>query len=1136
MTHIFFQKIPFFIAIFLFLISACGDEKTTSSSKMDTVEPTLTATNPILDLLPASKTGIDFQNQIIESYENNITTNINMYNGGGMAVADINNDGLQDIYFISSSGKNRMYLNEGGMKFKDITDAAGLGSEGGFETSVTAVDLNADGFLDFYICRAGVEHNEQRKNKLFINNQNLTFSEKSAEYGLEDGAACTGANFFDMDNDGDLDCYILHYPTQEIYTNKIEAKLAPDGKTYIPQLFPKVPEDSHKMMRNDGGKFVDISEKSGIWNLAYGLSVSVTDFNHDGFTDIYVGNDFIQPDLLYINNRNGTFTNRLPEYFTHTSQHTMGTDLTDFDNDGFVDLYAVDMLAANNARRKSFMATNTLAKYTSQVQHGYFEPVVQNVLQRNNGNGTFSDIGCIAGVYQTDWSWSGLIADFNNDGLRDIHVTNGYRREVTNRDFIDFTLPEIQKKSAGKRLRDIYPNFHDFLDLVPSFKVRNFMFGNQGNWQFSDESGKWMTMPASWSCGSSWADLDNDGDLDLAVNNLEEPAFIYENKTAGTAGANYLQVKLKGSSQNLFAVGASVMIFYENGKQQYAENFPTRGIFSSVEHLVHFGLGSVGQVQKLVVRWPDGKAQTLENVAVNQRLTLEQKNGTGYVAALLPPSANPIFTEKTAGSGLESFLHEEDEFLDFEKFFLNPWKVTELGPLLTKGDVNGDGLEDFFVGNTFDKPAAIFVQSAGGKFARTNQAFLESEKIYEDHGGLFFDADGDKDQDLFVISGGAEAVSPLAWSPRLYLNDGKGNFSKSQLPLPQIDDVALRADAHDFDGDGDLDLFIGGRVTPGKWPLTPKSRIFRNEGKGRFLDVSAGVGGDFSSCGMVTDLKWVNLDSDPALELVVVGEWMPVSIFKFQGGKMTNVTANFGLEKSNGLWFRLLAADLDGDGDTDLATGNMGLNTRYVAGADSPMRCFAKDFDKNGSLDPLMAYFENGKMWPFAQKDVLVKQMPILKKKFLFAKDYSMATVDQIFTQPELDEALNLFVYNLASGWWENQNGKFVFHQFPNQAQTFPMQGILADDFTGDGKIDLVLAGNKYGMEVETNRCDSGIGTLLSGDGLASGESGFSWIDNRQSGFWARNEVRDLMQIGRGGQAKIVVSANHDRLKIFGKK
>ncbi|MCB0573535.1 MAG: VCBS repeat-containing protein, partial [Saprospiraceae bacterium] len=469
-------------------------------------EPTLFAENPVMRLLDSTQTGIGFENRIIETYENNITTNINMYNGGGLAVADINNDGLPDIYFVCSNGKNKLYLNQGNLTFKDITDASGVASEEGFETAVTAADVNNDGWLDLYVCRGGVENNELRRNRLFINNGNLTFTERSHEYGLDDQSACTGANFFDYDNDGDLDCYVLNYPTEQVYSNKLEAKLGADGK-YHPLLEPRGEHDSDRLYRNDGGKFTDVSQKAGIWNLAYGLSVSVSDFNRDGYLDIYVGNDFVQPDRLYINNRNGTFSDQMERYFQHCSQHTMGTDLTDFDNDGLIDVFAVDMLAANNYRRKSFLATNSLSKQTAIVQHGYFEPVIRNVLQHNNGNGTFSDIGCISGVYQTDWSWSGLIFDMDNDGLRDMHVTNGYRREVTSRDFADFTFPEIKKKNAGKRLRDIYPNFNEFLEQVPTFKVRNFCFQNKGNWQFNDVGGDWMTMPAAWSCGAAWADF-----------------------------------------------------------------------------------------------------------------------------------------------------------------------------------------------------------------------------------------------------------------------------------------------------------------------------------------------------------------------------------------------------------------------------------------------------------------------------------------------------------------------------------------------------------------------------------------------------------------------------------------------------
>ncbi len=1126
---------PFFTA-FIFAtiiigVAACKND-TPSAASEDGVEETITASDPVMRLLTPEQTGIDFENHIVETYENNITTNINTYNGGGLAVADINNDGLPDIYFICSNGKNRLYLNQGNLKFKDITDAAGVASEEGFETAATAVDVNNDGFLDFYVCRGGVEVNDTRRNRLYVNNGNLTFTERAGEYGLDDQSASTGANFFDYDNDGDLDCYVLNYPTEQLYTNKLEAKLGPDGK-YHPYLEPHGPFDSDRLYRNDGGKFTDVSKSAGIQNLAYGLSVSVTDFNRDGYPDIYVGNDFVQPDLLYVNNRNGTFTNQLDKYFQHCSQHTMGTDLTDFDNDGLIDVFGVDMLAANNYRRKTILATNSLSKYTAIVQHGYFEPVVRNVLQHNNGNGTFSDVACLSGVYQTDWSWSGLLFDMNNDGLRDMHVTNGYRRDITNRDFADFTFPDIIKSHAGKRLKDIYPNFDDFLKLIPTSKVRNFCFQNGGNLQFSDVGGKWMTMPASWSCGASWADFDADGDLDLVVNNLDQPAFIYENQSKGKPGSNYLQFKLTGSAQNPFAVGASISVSYNNGQQQYLELYPSRGIFSSVEHLIHFGLGNAGQADKVSVRWPDGKTQTLTNVAANQRLTFKYSDASGHIAHLVPVGTqNRLFSDHSTTSGIK-FVHTENDFNDFEKWPLNPWKVSAFGPLMAKADVNGDGLDDFYIGNSFDRPGALYIQTPAGSFRSSSTAVWEADKIYEDHGAVFFDADRDGDSDLFVISGGAEATAAAAWQNRLYINtDGKGNFTKTQGALPQSQEIALRVAPFDFDGDGDQDLFLGGRVTPDKWPLTPRSIVLRNDGT-RFTDVTSAFAPDFGRCGMVSDLFWANVDTDQQPELIVVGEWMPVSVFKLKDNKLQNVTASFGLEKSNGIWSRLAVADLDGDGDQDLVTGNLGLNTRFQASADAPLRCYAKDFDNNGTLDPIVAYSENGKLYPWVQKEVLNKQMPLLKKKFLYAKEYANATIDQVWPQKDMDAALNLYCYTLETCWWENQGGKFVRHTLPVQAQMSVVEGIIVEDLNGDGKPDILLAGNKYGFEVETNRCDAGIGALL----LSDGKGNFSWLNNLETGFWANREARDLLLLnGNGGKRIIVVSNNNSAPQVFSNK
>jgi hypothetical protein len=1108
----------------LYYIIGVRGKNQTSLSGFSGTEPTLKAEAPLLELLSPEATGITFSNRIVETEAHNVVRYINQYNGGGVAVADFNNDQLPDLYFVCTNGKNRLYQNLGNLQFRDITDEAGVGSDDGFETAVTAADVNADGRLDLFVCRAGLDLDGTRSAQLFINtgaNGAISFTESASAYGLADKSPATGANFFDYDLDGDLDCYLLNHPTDNAAAHELRLKHGPDGKTPVPDLTPKAPYDSDHFYRNDNGKFVNISKEAGVQNFGFGMSATVTDINTDGWPDVYVANDFLQPDNLFINNKKGGFTEEIARYFRHSSMTTMGADLNDFDNDGRVDLVALDMLPAKNFRQKSLVTTNTLSRYINIIQYGYFPPVARNVLQRNNGNGTFSDIACLAGVYKNDWAWSCLFVDLDNDGVKDLNITNGYRREVTNRDYIDFIEPSFRKKIKEKST-EVLPHLNE----MPVYKPRNFVYKNTGNWTFDDKSGDWMTMPASWSSGCVWADLDADGDLELVVNNLEDPAFVYKNLSREKGSGNYLQAKLQGSPANPFAVGASVLIEYQ-GIKQYQELTPTRGLYSSVEHLIHFGLGNAAVIDRLTVRWPDGKIQTLENVNANQRLQLKWSDAAGYVAHLMP--AVPTQTLLQEVNNPLDFRHAENAYNDFETWLLNPWYLSDLGPCIARGDVNGDGLDDFFIGNAFDAPGAVFLQNSNGSFKRTSVSTFENDQPYEDHGGLFFDADGDKDLDLFVLSGGIDANTEAAWQCRLYVNDGKGGFTKSDGAVPAFNEIGMRAVAKDYDQDGDLDLFIGGRIAGKKWPLIPRSLVLQNDGKGKFSDVTAQAAGDFERCGMATDLAWADLDGDGQEELVVVGEWMPVSVFQWNNQKLVNVTEKFGLANSNGLWFRLALADLDKDGDLDLVTGNLGLNTRFTAAPDAPFYCFAKDFDNNGTVDPVVACSEDGKIYPIVQKDVLVKQMPVLKKRFLYAKDYANATVSDIWPQKDLDAGLTLQANMLETCWWENQNGRFVRRVLPSQAQVSTVQGIVCMDVNADGHLDLLLAGNKYGLEVETNACDAGNGACFLGDG----KGGFTWLDNTLSGFWAMGEARDLALLQSKGRPLIIVANNSTAPQVF---
>lgn len=1111
------------------LLLACSKKESIVSDTPG--DQPLLASAPLLKLLPSAETGINFKNFIQETFEMNITTHINTSNGGGVAILDANNDGLQDVYMVSSSAENKLYINQGNFKFIDKTTGSGVESAEGFEVAVTTVDINSDGWMDIYICRAGPVVNELRRNKLFINNHDLTFKESAKEYGLDDKSASMGANFFDYDRDGDLDLYLLNYPVDFSYASKINVKPRADKKGVEPLLDPITEYDSDRFYRNDGpptadgkGGFKDVSKEAGIWNFGYGLSVSIEDFNADGWMDVYVANDFIQPDLLYINNHNGTFTNRIQEYFKHTSQHTMGTDLSDFDNDGLFDLFAVDMLSHTQYRKKTVLSTNSQNKYTTLVTHGYFEPVVRNVLQHNNGNNTFSDIACMANVFQTDWSWSGLLTDLDNDGWKDLLVTNGYQREVTNIDFINFEFADIEAKGPIKtQFKDVM----DFLNLIPQYKLRDFVFRNKGDLTFEDKSGDWMTTLPTWSNGAATADLDNDGDLDYIVNNINDEAFVFQNTASDSKAHHYIQFTAEGPAANPFGIGLSVSLFHDN-KIQYGMMTPSRGIFSAIEHLLHFGLGNKTTVDSILIKWPDGKREILKSINGDQRIILKYSNATSLQQNLINKKQT-TFKEITSSAGL-NFRHVENLYIDFENSFLMPWSLSDLGPLMSTADVNKDSLTDIYIGNSFGKLKGLYIQTKDGKFKITSPETMAQDSLYEDHGSIFFDADLDGDMDLFIISGGYESISPLAWQSRLYINDGGTKFLNATGAIPLLDNVCLRGASYDFDKDGDLDIFLGGRVTPGKYPITPKSYILRND-RNKFVDVTDQVAPSFRNVGMVTDLQFADLNKDGTSELIVAGEWMPITIFNINNGKIEKTNqASSGLDYSNGFWNKLHIVDLDKDGDLDILSGNLGLNTHYRAAAKKPIQCYVSDFDNNGSIDPIITYYENNNVFPIVQKDVLIKQIPVLKKKFIYYKDYAEATIEDVLTEKQIEASTVLKSYVMESGWWENNGTSFTFHPFPTAAQVSPVNGIIVTDLNNDGHLDIITAGNKYSMEVETGRIDAGIGTIMMGNG--NGE--FTVIKNIDSGFWATKDVRDLALLNAPGNKKrIIVANNNDAIQVY---
>jgi len=1098
--HFFFL----FLVTFAFTIASCNKNKTVFTRKF------------------ASETGITFNNTITPDDSLNLLTYEYFYNGGGVAIGDVNNDGLSDIYFSGNTVSSRLYLNQGNLKFKDITEQAHVGTKT-WATGVTMVDLNKDGLQDIYVCVADYRSDEHRKNLLFINkgidkNGVPAYAEEAEKYGLADTGYATQATFFDYDKDNDLDVYVIRVNKADIDPNIIRQRKKP-------QYDPSV----DKLYRNNGNNtFTDVAVEAGITTEGFGLGVVVSDINQDGWPDLYIANDFIYSDQLLINNRNGTFTDSIKNYIKHTSQFSMGTDIADFNNDGLMDIITVDMMPADNKRQKLMNGVKTYDEFQLALKRGYMPQQVRNNLQLNNGNGTFSEISQAAGVYQTDWSWSALFADYDNDGNRDLLITNGIRKDITHLDFV--TYHAMQKRSRfGTESAD--KQIKRMVDEMEGVKKMNYLFRNNGNLTFSNKAAEWGLTDLSYSTGAAYADLDNDGDLDLVMNNIDDDAFVYENtinepnktRKQGDKANNFLRLKLAGGVLNY---GAKVTLKYA-GQKQVAEYSPSRGFQSAVEQALHFGLGPVKQIDSLEITWPDGKYQLMKNVPANQILILQHQQAQESAPQIKQPGPT-LFVEVSEKYGID-YKHQDKEYVDFKVQPLLPHKYSQNGPGIAVGDVNGDGLDDFYVGGGANYAGKLFLQTQSSKFKSTN--ITTQMSLADEMGVLFFDADNDKDLDLFIVSGGSESRPELGkYQNRLFRNDGKGNFTEDKAALPGMSISGSVVIAADFDNDQDLDLFIGGRVQPQKYPLAVKSCILRNEG-GKFVDATSAVCKELNNIGMVTSALWTDFDNDGQIDLLVAGEWMPLTFYKNTNGKFENVTAATGLIGTSGWWNSLIAGDFDNDGDTDYIAGNLGLNSRFKASVKEPVEVYAKDFDKNGSIDPIMGFYLDGQKYPVPGRDEMVDQIVSTRRDFPTYESYASKTFAEMYSKEKLDGSYVVKADNFKSSYIENLgNGKFRLKALPMRAQMAPIFGMSAQDFNQDGNLDLVLTGNSSATEVLTGAYDAFVGLYLQGNGKGQ----FVPIPTAKSGFFVDGDAKGLAQIIlKNGQPLTLVSQFNNSIKAF---
>ena len=1083
---------------FVFGLFACSNE---SSEVKKTGQFTDGATT-LFTQIPAEKSNIIFRNKVVETMEFNFLNYPYLYAGAGLAVGDIDNDGLQDVYLVSNHGPNKLYKNKGDLTFEDITVASRTQDYTGFSTGATMLDINSDGWIDIYVSKAGsLGNDEERRNKLFVNQKDGTFKEAAAQWGLDDPGYTTQVYQLDYDKDGDLDLYVLNYR----YDFKNNTKISGEIQSQIEEI------TSDQLYRNDGTRFTKVTGEAGIYNKAWGLGGAVGDFNDDGWDDIYIANDYLEPDIMYINQKDGTFKDEIKQRMNHISFNSMGVDYADLNNDLLPDLVTVDMLAENYARSKENMASMSTEGFENMVKVGYHHAYMANTLQYNKGNGKFQETAQLSGIVKTDWSWAPLIVDLDNDGLKDIFISNGVVKDYTNQDF--------RKDLRARNARGEAMTLDAVLDLMPSEKLNNYFYKNNGDMSFTNTIEEWGMDDPSFSNGAVYADFDNDGDMDIMVSKANDELGLYRNNS----NTNYVQITFKGPKDNPLGIGASVRLKNSRG-EQYQKLYLARGYQSSVPNVLHFGLGDDPSLEELEITWPDGKVSSIDNPAGNKRIEVDYT--TAVAAAPKPKPSSLKAKVDIAQLGID-YVHQENAFNDYSLQLLIPQKQSTKGTGIVSADVNNDGRMDFFVGNAKDAAAALYLQGENGSFTRSSENLWKSEAKYEDANAVFFDADGDGDLDLYVVSAGYELEkNSLLLQDRLYRNDGSGNFSKNKAALPTMRTSGKAVAAGDYDKDGDIDLFVGGNVIPAMYPNPPRSYLLSNEG-GTFKDVTS-ANNSLSEIGMVSQALFTDYDNDDDLDLMVVGEWMSPTIFNNNNGTFAEAEGVSGLDKTEGWWFSATAGDFDGDGDEDYFFGNLGKNNKFQPKKDKPIYIYGKDFDDNGSYDVALSKINDGRLVPVRGKECSSEQNPYLLDKIATYKEFAQLEMKDIYGEDKLKDAFRLTAHMFETVYAENKgNGDFEITKLPNYVQTGPTLSLLSTDVNKDGHLDVMGVGAIYDAEVETIRYDSNYGYVLLGDGAGN----FSL--SQEYDPFVDSDAKDLVVLTINGVECYAVVSNNAPLEVF---